>query len=112
MPLQEFVSRVQIVDVVDAITDASFVGYAVIDGVGYQHFSYRTVSTDFQAWIATEAPHLLKRVVIDYRDEPGQPQFRGQFVSFDLDPELPDDLFEFSKPDDAELIPTESKLEE
>jgi hypothetical protein len=112
IPMQDFVSRVQIVDVIDAIVDATFVGYAMIDEMEYQHFAFRAEETDFQVWITTEAPHLVKRIVIDYREEPGQPQFRGEISSLDLGAKLADDLFEFEAPADAELISIQSRLEE
>jgi len=47
---------------------------------------------------------LPRRVVITYKEEPGQPQFWGDLSSWNLAPELSDTLFTFTPPEGADRI--------
>jgi hypothetical protein len=47
-------------------------------------------------------------MVINYKDEPGEPQFTARFLSWNLSAELPDDLFQFTPPDGAQELKPES----
>ena len=42
------------------------------------HIAARTGTVDFEVWVADGAQPLPLRVVISYKNEPGQPQFRAQ----------------------------------
>lgn len=112
LPMHEFMSPELLDAVLEAIVDASFVDTGTIDGVAYQRFVYRTGATDIQAWIGSDAPRGVRRVVIDYPEDPGQPQFRGSVRSVEVGGELSDDLFEPSVPDDAERLAFDWQTEE
>ena len=45
------------------------------------------------------------RVVLTYRDAPGQPQFRSELSDWNLNPELASSIFQLSLPKDARQIP-------
>jgi len=58
----------------------------------------RTASVDYQIWIADGDQPLPQRVVLTYRKEKGQPQFRAQFSEWNTAAETPASLFEFVPP--------------
>ncbi len=60
-------------------------------------------NVDCQLWIA--ADKLPRRIVLTYKNEPGQPQFRANFDSWNLNPQIPAQTFVFTPPKGAEKIP-------
>ena len=69
-----------------------------IFGAPAHHLAGRTDSVDYQVWIADGDRPLPLRVVLTYRKEKGEPQFRAQFSNWNLAPEAPASLFEFVPP--------------
>lgn len=70
----------------------------------------RTDTVNFQIWIADGDQPLPQRLVLTYPKAPGQPQFRAQFVNWNLAPEVPDALFAFAPPAGANRIPFAAAL--
>jgi hypothetical protein len=74
-------------------------------GAPADHIAAKTPTVDFQLWIAEGDRPLPMRVVLTYRNAPGQPQFRAQFSDWNLDIKPPDTLFTFTPPAGANRIP-------
>jgi len=68
------------------------------------HLAGRTDTVDYQIWIADGDRPLPLRVVLTYREEKGQPQFRAQFSDWNLAPQAPASMFEFTPPKGANRI--------
>lgn len=68
------------------------------------HISGRAGSVDVQVWIADGDRPLPLRVVLTYANEPGQPQFRAQFVDWRTEPPGGADAFRFVAPPGARKI--------
>ena len=73
-------------------------------GTPAHHLAGRTESVDYQVWIADSDRPLPLRLVLTYRKEKGQPQFRAQFSNWNLAPEVPSSLFAFVPPPGAQKI--------
>ncbi len=67
------------------------------------HIAVRSDNVDFQVWISQD--DLLERIVLTYKNEPGQPQFRATFSNWNLTSTIPDTVFSFTPPKGAEKIP-------
>jgi len=65
-----------------------------IFGAPAHHLAGRTANVDYQIWIADGDQPLPQRLVLTYRKEKGQPQFRAQFSDWNL-AAVPTSLFEF-----------------
>jgi hypothetical protein len=76
-----------------------------IFGAPSHHIAGWTDTVGFQAWISAGDQPLPLRIVITYKDAPGQPQFRAQFSSWNLAVEPLDSVFTFTPPADATRIP-------
>lgn len=57
------------------------------------HLAARTDQVDFQIWIPTQGDPLARRIVITYKNEPGQPQFWANFSEWNLSPASPPEGF-------------------
>jgi len=91
----ELLPRVKIVDYVED-TD--------IYGVPTHHIAGRTDTVDFQFWLTEGAHPLPLRVVITYRNSPGQPQFWANFTGWNTKPKIAKTAFQFAPPKDARQI--------
>jgi hypothetical protein len=87
------------------VVSADYVETTTITDVPCDHVAARTSrGVDFQVWVAQGSQPLPRRVVITYKDEPGQPQFWADLSSWNLAPEVSDALFTFTPPDGANRI--------
>lgn len=73
-------------------------------GVPAHHLAGRTDSVDYQVWVADGERPLPLRVVLTYRTEEGQPQFRGEFRDWNMAPEASAATFAFTPPPGAQKI--------
>ncbi len=95
-----------------------FVDQSTINGVLCDHLAFRTKNIDFQVWIASEGDPLQMRLVIDYKNAPGEPQFRATFKDWNFKPAVSDSLFAFKPAENmqkiafAPVLSTEIKTEE
>lgn len=68
------------------------------------HIVARGENVDFQVWVSDSDRPLPLRIVLTYRQEPGQPQFRADFRDWDLRPHFGKDSFVFTPSADARRI--------
>ncbi len=82
------------------------IAYVERDSLGpgpTDHIAGRTPEVDYQVWIGED--HLPRRIVLTYKNDPGQPQFEAEFSHWNLAPTIPAGTFVFSTAKDAEEIP-------
>jgi hypothetical protein len=92
------------------VRSVEFVEKTGILGAPAHHLVGRTDTVNFQIWIADGDQPLPLRLVLTYPKAPGQPQFRTQFVNWNLAPEAADSLFAFAPPVGANRIPFAAAL--
>jgi hypothetical protein len=76
-----------------------------IFGTPSHHIAGWTDTVGFQVWIAAGDQPVPVRIVLTYKDAPGQPQFRAQFSNWNLAAEPLDSFFTFMPPPEATQIP-------
>jgi hypothetical protein len=86
------------------LEEAVYVDQAVVAGVPTHHLLLRKDYVDAQIWIASADQPLIQRIVITYKEEEGQPQFRAQFLEWHMEPGDLDEKLSFTPPDDAERV--------
>jgi hypothetical protein len=79
-------------------------------GTPAHHLAARGDSVDFQVWVADGAQPLPQRVVVTYRNEPGQPQFWAQFSEWNLAPAITEATFSAEVPPGAQKMPFAAQL--
>jgi hypothetical protein len=86
------------------VRSIDYVEHTELLPVPAHHIAGRTGTVDFQVWIADGDRPLPLRIVITYVNEPGQPQFRAQFLDWKPGSPVDASLFRFSPPADARQI--------
>jgi hypothetical protein len=85
-------------------TGVDFVERNTLGPVSTDHIAGRTDDLDYQVWIRDD--NLPTRIVLTYRNAPGQPQFRADFTDWNTAPSLKRGSFVFTAPKNSEKIPT------
>jgi hypothetical protein len=83
----------------------SYVEEDLLFDVPTDHLAARSAEVDLQVWVAQGEQPLPRRVILTYKNAPGQPQFRAEFTEWNLSPKIAADSFTFTPPAGAEQIP-------
>lgn len=87
------------------VTSVSYVEENHLFDVPTDHITARSKDVDLQLWIAQGEKPLPRRVVITYKNAPGEPKFWAEMSGWDLSPTLAADSFAFTPPAGTEQIP-------
>ena len=105
LPLAELYSSELPAHISDLVDSIYYVDESIIDGVNCDHLAAQTAKTDFEIWIAKGEKPLPRRIVINYKNEVGQPQFRAELSDWNLSPKISDSNFAFTPSSGAKKIP-------
>jgi hypothetical protein len=87
------------------VTDVGYVEENGLFDMPTDHLAIRTDQVDVQMWIAQGDAPLLQRVVITYKNAPGEPQFRADFANWTMSPAVDGGTFALVPPASAEQVP-------
>lgn len=87
------------------VESVAFVETETLFDVPVDHLAARTADVDFQVWVPREKEPLPRRIVITYRNIPGQPQFQADLSDWNVAPQVAADRFAFTPPAGAEKVP-------
>jgi len=88
---------------VEKVDSALYMGDAKIEGVECEHLALSNEVVDYQIWIAKGSKPLPQRIVITYKNSPGQPQYWSS-MEWEINPKVSDSEFVFDPPKDADQI--------
>jgi hypothetical protein len=80
-----------------------YLGETVVGGVRCSHLAFTQEDIDWQLWVASPVP-TIRRVVVTFKKQPGDPQYAVTFNSWDFNAALPDSVFTFEPPPGATRI--------
>jgi hypothetical protein len=92
----------------EATKTGFYVGTGEIRGIRCHHLAFSQDGIDWQIWVEDGLNPLLRKFVITYKSEAGQPQYAAVLSEWDFSPRLSDKSFIFLHPEDAELIELEA----
>jgi hypothetical protein len=82
--------------------DVDYVEHNTLGATPTDHIAGQSEDIDFQVWIAADL--LPRRIVMTYKNAPGQPQFWAEFSDWNLKPKTSAETFVFTPPKGAEKI--------
>lgn len=94
----------------ERIQSVDYVELGKIDGVPAHHIAARGETVDVQLWVADGAQPLPQRIVLTYKKEPGQPQFRADFSKWNLAPEINAATFTAQVPEGLQKVAFAAQL--
>jgi hypothetical protein len=82
----------------------AYVGESYLSGIACDHLAFRGKSVDWQIWVDRGEKPLIRKIVITYKELPGEPQFSAHLDQWNVTPEISDSLFQFNPPEGAQQI--------
>ena len=104
-PLADFLTEAPDKAFLSGISSGRVVDTVTIDGSPYLHlFFSQPPGIELELWLTKDNQSLPRRLIVTYRDLPGQPNFIAEFSDWNLDIHPSDAEFTFQPPPDAEQI--------
>jgi hypothetical protein len=103
-PVADFFYPSFVDDILSESKQLVYLGITKIDGKECFHIAGTAIDKTFQFWIANDAYYLPMKVVIVYTSKEMNPQFEAVLTNWQVNPNLPDALFEFAAPMKAKKI--------
>ena len=85
-------------------TEVALVEEFTLFDVPTDHLAVRMADVDLQLWLAKGPEPLPRRIIITYKNAPGQPQFRADLYDWKISPRFAASSFTFVPPAGAEQI--------
>jgi hypothetical protein len=96
-------------DLLQASDSIRYLGIETIGSRDFFHLIAYGKDMDIQFWINNDAYNLPESFSICYKGKKGNPQYIGLFSDWQLNPKLPNSMFEFSPPPQATRVKILSK---
>jgi len=103
-PVADFLYPTFVDDILAAANNLVMLGMTKVDGKDCFHIAGTAKDKSFQFWIADDAFYLPVKMVIVYTDKPMNPQFEATYCDWQINPNLPNSIFEFKVPPNAKKI--------
>ena len=91
-------------DLINQNDEIIFIGKSNIDGQDCFHIIAKNDYTSTQIWISDDALFLPLKYVVNYFDNKYSTQYQATFSNWELNPVLPDAMFNFNPPEGANKL--------
>jgi hypothetical protein len=111
-PVADFFYPGFVDDILAESKNLAFLGLTKVDGKECFHIAGTASDKTFQFWIANDAYYLPVKMVIVYTGKDMSPQYEAVLSNWQINPSLPESLFEFTPPPGAKkikLMPSKNK---
>ena len=104
VPLADFLYSDPYGVLIENVDGGMFVGEHSVDGRRAFHLAFTQDAIDWQIWIDSGPRPLPLKLLLTYKDEPGEPQYTARLTMWDFAPRLGERAFEFDPPADSDPI--------
>jgi len=89
----------------DLIVSGRYLDISFVENSACYHLAFRGESLDWQIWVDRGEKPFIRKIVLTYKELPGGPQISARLDDWDIQPQLPDAIFQFTPPEDSRRIP-------
>ncbi len=104
VPLSDFLYSDVYATLMEGVVYGEYEGLHQAGGVLCHHLAFSQDEIDWQIWIDAGDEPLPRKLVVNYVNEPGEPQYAAVIRRFSLVPKFPEGLFRFEAPEGAVRI--------
>lgn len=111
-PAADFLYPTFVDDILGDSKELVYLGLTTVDGKECYHIAGMGTDKSFQFWISDDAYTLPVKMVIVYTTKPMNPQYEAVLSDWQVNPTLPDAIFDFTIPHKAKkvkLVPLTAK---
>ena len=111
IPLADLLFRKPYDILIANVYTGTYVGLDKIADRDCHHLAFQQELIDWQIWIGAGETALPLKLVITYKEDPGQPQYSATINEWNLSPGFSNEIFEFSLPAGAKRVDLKAMLE-
>lgn len=104
IPLADFLYADPYSRLMEGVQRGVYLGIHQAAGVPCHHLSFEQATIDWQLWIDAGEDPLPRKLVIAYKTEDEVPQYAVTIRKWNLDAEVPDEIFRFEAPEGARFV--------
>jgi hypothetical protein len=104
LPLSNLAYSDPCVRVKKQIIFGAYIGVNDVNGVDCDHVAFSSSKIDLQLWLARSGKKVPRKIVINYRTEPGSPEYIAVFSDWKFPKDIPDSHFRRQLPRNAQRI--------
>jgi len=104
LPLQDLVSDDPCAALRTSVERGWYLGKNYFDGGRYHHMLFSSPDIDLQVWVTDGNAPVFRKLVLTYKNEPGEPQYGVALSNWNFSPQLDKAKFVFTPPSDAHQI--------
>jgi len=82
----------------------TYIGINDVNGIDCDHLAFSSSKIDLQVWLARSGKPVPRKIVINYRTEPGSPEFIAVLSNWKFPKHIPDSHFHQQVPRNAKRI--------
>jgi hypothetical protein len=108
VPLADLVFSDPYQELTEHVQSGAYLGVHMVDRIKAHHLAFTQEHLDWQIWIDAGACPVPRKVVINHKDQPGQPEYQATLHDWSFGPPAPEGMFHFRRPKGAsqiEIIP-------
>ncbi len=110
MPMADLLAGKTYDSLLANVESGTYLGLHAVGGRPCHHLLMRQENIDWQIWIDAGQPPVPRKLIITYKQEPGQPQYVATMDNWDLSPAIAPETFQFRPPADAKAVSMSSLL--
>ena len=103
-PIADFLYPGFVDDILAESSDLVLLGMTKIDGKDCYHIAGTTKDKTYQFWVSEGPFYLPVKMVLVYTHKPLNPQFEATYCDWQINPNLPNGIFDFKAPPGAKKI--------
>jgi len=104
IPLSNFAYSEPCLRLRKQIIFGTYIGVNDVNGVACDHLAFSSRDIDFQLWLDRSAKPVPRKMVINYRTEPGAPEYIAVLSNWKFPKQIPQSDFFAALPKDAKQI--------
>ena len=114
VPLADIVYADPYAILIENVDEGHFIGKHKVEGVICNHLAFQQDLIDWQIWIEDGETPLIRKLIITYKVEEGDPEYEAEISNWVLNPSLSSSEFKFTPPagvDKIEFLPLDKAYE-
>ena len=104
LPLSNLAYSDPCVRIKKQIIFGAYIGVNDVNGVDCDHLAFSSSKIDLQLWLARSGKKVPRKIVINYRTEPGSPEYIAVLSDWRFPKDIPDSHFRRQLPGNAQRI--------
>lgn len=104
IPLADFLYSDVYARLMESVQRGVYLGVHRVGDVACHHLSFEQETIDWQLWIDAGEHPLPRKLVIAYKTEDEVPQYTVTIAKWNLNADVPEELFRFAPPEGAEPV--------